>query len=391
MGTKVGQSERFGVEDEKSEDAVALGEVSDGGYLIRRETDVDELRQAGSYTIAFPDRVNLSTTNEGPKKLETPIAVHPAAWVQPRGTLPGMMSWTTYRRRYSRHRPAMTRATLLRFAASVSVVALTAVACHGSNPAKHPSAYRSPAASARSALLAATVTTATSPLGQILVDGGGRTLYLFQHDTGHGSTCYGACAASWPPLLNQGGPEAGTGISAVRLGTTARIDGTTQVTFEGHPLCYYVADTKPGDTTGQSLDQFGAKWYVLSSNGEAMTPAPSGASAAAVSVKLSEFKVGLASSTLNPGQVTLSIRNAGTIPHELLVFRSDLDPNQYPLENGNINEAGPGLTKVSDGDNLDPGSSQLRTVDLRTPGKYLFVCNLPGHFKAGMYAVVSVP
>jgi predicted lipoprotein with Yx(FWY)xxD motif len=210
------------------------------------------------------------------------------------------MSWITYRRRCSRHRPVMTWATLLRFAASASVVAVAAVSCGGSNPAKHPSAYRPPATSPGSALVAATVTMATSPLGQILVDGGGRTLYLFEHDTGHGSTCYGACAASWPPLLNKG-PEAGTGISAVQLGTAARGDGTTQVTFEGHPLYYYVGDNKPGDTSGQNLDQFGAKWYVLSSNGEAISPVPSSASAAPVSVNLSEFKVGLASTTPNPG------------------------------------------------------------------------------------------
>jgi Secreted repeat of unknown function len=100
-------------------------------------------------------------------------------------------------------------------------------------------------------------------------------------------------------LLNKG-PEAGAGISAVGLGTAARGDGTTQVTFEGHPLYYYVGDNKPGDSSGQNFDQFGAKWYVLSSNGEAITPAPSSASAAAASGQPERVQ-GLASTTLNPG------------------------------------------------------------------------------------------
>lgn len=115
------------------------------------------------------------------------------------------------------------------------------------------------------------------------------------------------------------------------------------------------------------------------------TPAP-----ALSTVALSEYKVTANAAVIGPGQATLSILNAGHIPHELLVFRSDLDPAQYPLENGDIQEDGPGITKISDGDNLDPGTSQSRTVDFRQPGKYLLVCNLPGHFKQGMYVAVTV-
>jgi uncharacterized cupredoxin-like copper-binding protein len=72
------------------------------------------------------------------------------------------------------------------------------------------------------------------------------------------------------------------------------------------------------------------------------------------------------------------------------VFRSDLAPSAYPLDHGDINEEGPGISKISDGDNIDPGKSQTRTVDLSTPGTYLFVCNLPGHFGHGMFKVVTV-
>ena len=91
------------------------------------------------------------------------------------------------------------------------------------------------------------------------------------------------------------------------------------------------------------------------------------------------------------GQVDFSITNIGTIPHELLVFKSDLPPSAYPVDNkGDIVEDGPGISLVSDGDNMDPGKTQARTVDLTRPGRYLFVCNIPGHFKAGMFSVVTV-
>lgn len=109
-----------------------------------------------------------------------------------------------------------------------------------------------------------------------------------------------------------------------------------------------------------------------------------------LNVDLTEFKVNAAATTIAPGQVTLNITNSGRIPHELLVFRSNLAPTDYPKADGGIDEEGPGILKVSDGDNLDPGTTQSRTVDLSTPGTYLFVCNLPGHYAAGMYEVVTV-
>ncbi|WP_066942475.1 phosphatase PAP2 family protein [Microtetraspora fusca] len=113
----------------------------------------------------------------------------------------------------------------------------------------------------------ATVAVRDSKLGKILVDGRGRTLYLFVADKGTTSTCYGGCATAWPPLTTTGKPQAGSGASPALLGTTARTDHTTQVTYNGHPLYYFVTDVKPGDTTGQDVDSFGAKWYVLDPKG----------------------------------------------------------------------------------------------------------------------------
>ncbi|MER5215707.1 hypothetical protein ABT063_35585 [Streptomyces sp. NPDC002838] len=107
----------------------------------------------------------------------------------------------------------------------------------------------------------------SSELGRILVDGEGRTLYLFEADTSEKSTCNDACAQAWPPLTTSGPPKAGEGVKADLLGTTTRDDGSTEVTYNGHPLYYFQGDRKPGDTTGQGLDQFGAEWYVLNADG----------------------------------------------------------------------------------------------------------------------------
>ena len=115
---------------------------------------------------------------------------------------------------------------------------------------------------------AATVAIAKTKLGMILVDGKGRTLYDFVKDKGSMSTCYDACAALWPPLLTNGKPHAGHGVQAALLGTTKRHDGKLEVTYKHHPLYYYVADSKPGQTTGQGLNQFGAPWWVLSVAGK---------------------------------------------------------------------------------------------------------------------------
>lgn len=129
-----------------------------------------------------------------------------------------------------------------------------------------------PASPAPSPAATATVMLASNAkLGQILVDGSGRTLYLFEKDTSSSSTCYGSCAAYWPPLLTGGAPHAGTGVNATLLGTTKRTDGTTEVTYAGHPLYYVVTDHNAGDATGQGVSNFGAAWYVVGPGGNKIT------------------------------------------------------------------------------------------------------------------------
>lgn len=107
--------------------------------------------------------------------------------------------------------------------------------------------------------------------GPYLTDEAGRALYLFREDSLNQSVCYGDCAALWPPLLAVHGAVATAADSAVQarlIGSTTRHDGTTQVTYNGHPLYYYFRDTRPGDTHGQDItDQFG-EWYLVNPRGD---------------------------------------------------------------------------------------------------------------------------
>jgi predicted lipoprotein with Yx(FWY)xxD motif len=113
------------------------------------------------------------------------------------------------------------------------------------------------------------VTAASVPkLGKVIVDSKGMTLYDFHKDKGTVSSCYGGCAAVWPPLVTEGKPQAGEGVAGSKLGTTQRKDGTTQVTFAGHPVYTYVEDTKPGDAKGNDFSSFGAQWYALDPSGQ---------------------------------------------------------------------------------------------------------------------------
>jgi predicted lipoprotein with Yx(FWY)xxD motif len=112
------------------------------------------------------------------------------------------------------------------------------------------------------------VKVAKSRFGLILVDSKGITLYDFPPDKGTTSVCYGACAALWPPLLTTGKPVAGRGVRASLLGTTKRKNGKLEVTYGGHPLYYFVTDRKPGQTTGQGVNQFGGPWWVISPAGK---------------------------------------------------------------------------------------------------------------------------
>jgi predicted lipoprotein with Yx(FWY)xxD motif len=130
--------------------------------------------------------------------------------------------------------------------------------------AANQSSYPPPATT--SAAPAALVTTKQGKLGTILAYGPKRlTVYLFEADRGGVSTCSGECASVWPPV--SGHPQASGQAVSSHLGTITRADGTTQVTYYGHPLYLYSKDKDDGDTYGQGIKSFGAGWYVLTPSG----------------------------------------------------------------------------------------------------------------------------
>jgi predicted lipoprotein with Yx(FWY)xxD motif len=112
-----------------------------------------------------------------------------------------------------------------------------------------------------------------TPIGRVLVDASGRTLYLFAGDTRNLSRLSAAGRAIWPPLLSTAVPVATGGAVAAKIATIPAGSGTRQVTYNGHPLYYYVGDHAPGQTSGQGLNEFGALWYTVSPTGRAIVSA----------------------------------------------------------------------------------------------------------------------
>jgi predicted lipoprotein with Yx(FWY)xxD motif len=122
----------------------------------------------------------------------------------------------------------------------------------------------------------ATVSAQKGALGNYLTDGSGNSLYLYTPDTSSTPTCYGECVAFWPALLTKGAPKAGTGADASKLGTSPRTDGTTQVTYNGHPLYQYMGDKAAGDISGQGKD---GTWYLVTPAGTQIGGSSSSAAA----------------------------------------------------------------------------------------------------------------
>ena len=129
------------------------------------------------------------------------------------------------------------------------------------------------AAAALATTSTSTISLRPTAVGKVLVAAHGRTLYLFTADKGKRSTCYGQCAAYWPPLIASK-PSVGAGLKASMLGTTKRKDGKLQVTYGGHPLYYFVQDKKAGQVKGQGFVHFGGSWWVVSAAGMSIKAKP---------------------------------------------------------------------------------------------------------------------
>jgi predicted lipoprotein with Yx(FWY)xxD motif len=149
-------------------------------------------------------------------------------------------------------------------AALMAALAVALAACGGAeDEGSGTAATAAPATTAAQETSGATVAVANSRLGDILVDGEGRTLYAFTKDTGDQSACSGECATNWPALT--GTATAGTGAQASLLSTATQASGTDQVTYDGKLLYYFAGDAKPGDTNGQGV---GSVWFAVAADGE---------------------------------------------------------------------------------------------------------------------------
>jgi predicted lipoprotein with Yx(FWY)xxD motif len=153
--------------------------------------------------------------------------------------------------------------TILAGTAAVGLIALAAAGCGGGNGAKAANAPPTTSSGQQ-----ATINTSSGGnLGTILVDSNGRTLYLFEKDSGTTSACSGTCARYWPPV-RAAKPTSANGLDASLIGTTMRSDGSPQVTYNGHPLYLYSGDQAAGDTNGQGLTDFGGSWDALTPAGD---------------------------------------------------------------------------------------------------------------------------
>jgi predicted lipoprotein with Yx(FWY)xxD motif len=160
----------------------------------------------------------------------------------------------------------------------MATVALVVSACGSSNGSTATSPTQSAAAPAR--VGAATV----GSLGAVLTGTNGRTLYYLTTESSSAIACTGACASAWPPLLVAKGTAVAhaTGVTGA-LAMVERPDGTTQVTYDGHPVYYYSGDTTTGQAHGQGVH---GTWFVLTAasaagRGASTTPTPAGFGASA--------------------------------------------------------------------------------------------------------------
>jgi predicted lipoprotein with Yx(FWY)xxD motif len=180
--------------------------------------------------------------------------------------------------------------------AAIGMVAVALLVAACGSAAKSASTTTGANASDVSSSSSLTIGTARGSAGTYLVGAGNRAIYLWVADSKNMSTCSGACAAIWPPVTTDATPRAGADVHASQLGTITRAGGVKQVTYNGHPLYYYGGDSHAGTTTGQGSDSFGAKWWLVSTGGNAITahntPAAASSTAATSNAPTSSSSTG---------------------------------------------------------------------------------------------------
>jgi predicted lipoprotein with Yx(FWY)xxD motif len=164
--------------------------------------------------------------------------------------------------------------------AALAVLAMTGCAS-SSKPSASSAGTGGTAAGSVAPSGPAVVATADGAMGAFLTDGAGRSLYLWLGDPSSASMCTGQCATYWPPLLTSGAPTASGMADSKLVSTSKRDDGTTQVTYAGHPVYYFSGDKTAGATNGQGQNAFGYLWWVVSPAGAGITSGGSSGSPSA--------------------------------------------------------------------------------------------------------------
>jgi predicted lipoprotein with Yx(FWY)xxD motif len=159
----------------------------------------------------------------------------------------------------------------VRALAALIGLGLLAAGCGASNSTSTQGSRAGAAGASGGSATPVTITTVKGKDGTYLADGSGRVLYLWLGDEVGKSNCSGDCAISWPPLTTSATPKVTGDASSADVGTVTRADGSKQATYKGHPLYHFSVDAGPGTTKGQGSDSFGARWWLVSPSGTAIT------------------------------------------------------------------------------------------------------------------------
>jgi predicted lipoprotein with Yx(FWY)xxD motif len=159
--------------------------------------------------------------------------------------------------------------------AGLAAMALVIAACGSSSSSSTPAATSAAPASSAPAASSSMVKTATIGGATVLTNSSGFTLYWFVPDTPTKSNCNGSCASFWPPV--KGPATVGSGVTG-KLGTITRADGSTQATYNGHPLYTFKGDTAAGQNKGNGLNIEGGLWHEVTVSGSAAAASPSASS-----------------------------------------------------------------------------------------------------------------
>ena len=171
---------------------------------------------------------------------------------------------------------SFTRVGILRVAAPAVAVALFASACASGGGGG--SSTSAPAGGGGNAAGAVMIESHSGPMGTFLTDSSGKSLYMFAKDSATKSNCSSVCAVYWPPLTDSSAVHASGSVSSSKITTITRSDGSKQVVYAGHPLYYFKLDTTAGDTKGEGVNNFGAKWWLVAPSGQPITNSGSGSS-----------------------------------------------------------------------------------------------------------------